>query len=81
MPKKDNREEFIVDGEQVLTKIKELIEAGNIRRIIIKDMDNKTLIEIPLTVGVVVALLAPVLAAIGALAAIVTKCKIIVEKK
>lgn len=81
MTKENNKEEFIVDGEQVLAKIKELIQEGNIRRIIIKDMDDKTLIEIPLTVGVVVAVLAPVLAAVGALAAIVTKCKIIVEKK
>jgi len=74
-------EEFVVNGEEVIAKIKELIEAGNIRRIIIKDMDDKTLIEIPLTIGVVVALLAPVLAAVGALAAIVIKCKIIVEKQ
>ena len=75
-----NTEEFVLNGEEVLAKIKELINEGNIRRIIIKDMKDKTLIEIPLTVGVVVAVLAPVLAAIGALAAIVTKCKIIVEK-
>ena len=76
-----NTEEFVVNGEEVLAKIKELVNEGNIRRIIIKDMKDKTLIEIPLTVGVVVAVLAPVLAAIGALAAIVTKCKIIVEKR
>jgi len=75
-----NTEEFVVNGEEVLAKIKKLINEGNIRRIIIKDMDDKTLLEIPLTIGVVVAVLAPVLAAIGALAAIVTKCKIIVEK-
>ena len=74
-------EEFVVNGEEVMTKIKELLNEGNIRRIIIKDMSDKILIEIPLTVGVVVAVLAPVLAAVGALAAIVTKCKIIVEKK
>ncbi len=68
-------------GEEVMAKIKQLINEGNIRRIIIKDMDDKVLLEIPVTVGVVVAVLAPVLAAIGALAAIVTKCKIIVDKK
>jgi hypothetical protein len=79
--KNNNTEEFVVNGEEVLAKIKELINEGNIRRIIIKDLDDKTLIEIPLTIGVVVAVLAPVLAAVGALAAIVTKCKIIVEKK
>ena len=78
---KENTEEFVVNGEEVLAKIKALINEGNIRRIIIKDMQDKTLIEIPLTIGVVVAVLAPVLAAVGALAAIVTKCKIIVEKK
>lgn len=75
-----NTEEFVVNGEEVLAKIKALINEGNIRRIIIKDMDDKTLVEIPLTIGVVVAVLAPVLAAVGALAAIVSKCKIIVEK-
>ncbi len=78
---KEKKEEFVVDGEEVLKKVKEIIAAGNVRRIIIKDMQDKTLIEIPLTVGVVIAVLAPVLAAVGALAAIVTKCKIIVEKK
>ena len=81
MTKKKNTEEFVVNGEEVIGKIKELINQGNIRRIIIKDMDDKVLIELPLTVGVVIAVLAPVLAAVGALAAIVTKCKIIVEKK
>jgi hypothetical protein len=81
MTKKNNTEEFVVNGEEVIGKIKELINQGNIRRIIIKDMKDKVLIEIPLTIGVVIAVLAPVLAAVGALAAIVTKCKIIVEKK
>lgn len=80
MPK-EKTEEFVVNGEEVMAKIKALINEGNIRRIIIKDMDDKVLLEIPITVGVVVAVLAPVLAAVGALAAIVTKCKIIVEKK
>jgi hypothetical protein len=80
MVKETKKEEFVVDGEEVLAKVKELIKAGNARRIIIKDMKDKTLIEIPLTIGVVVAVLAPVLAAVGALAAVVTKCKIIVEK-
>ena len=79
--KKQKTEEFVVNGEEVIGKIKELINEGNIRRIIIKDMDDKVLIEIPLTIGVVIAVLAPVLAAVGALAAIITKCKIIVEKK
>jgi hypothetical protein len=81
MAKKAKQEEFVVDGEEVLAKVKELIKEGNARRIIIKDMKDKVLIEIPLTIGVVVAVLAPVLAAVGALAAVVTKCKIIVEKR
>lgn len=77
---KEPKEEFVVDGEEVLAKVKEIIKGGNARRIIIKDMEDKTFLEIPLTVGVVVAVIAPVLAAVGAFAAIVTKCKIIVEK-
>ena len=79
--KKQKTEEFVVNGEEVIGKVKQLLNEGNIRRIIIKDMDDKVLIEIPLTIGVVIAVLAPVLAAVGALAAIITKCKIIVEKK
>lgn len=74
-------EEFKVSGDDVVKKIKELIKAGNIRRIIIKNEEGKTLIEIPLTIGVVGALLLPVLAAVGAIAAIVTNCTIVVEKR
>jgi hypothetical protein len=78
--KKTNREEFHVNGEQLLAKVKELINEGNVRRIIIKNKDGKTLIELPLTVGVVGIVLAPVLAAVGAIAALVTECSIIVER-
>ena len=74
-------EEFKIDGEQLLAKVKELIRAGNIRRITIKNEKGDSLIEIPLTVGVIGAVLLPVLAAVGAIAALVTKCSIIVEKK
>ena len=77
----NKKEEFVVDGEEILKKVKEIIAEGNARRIIIKDMQDKTLIEIPLTVGVVVAVLAPVLVAVGALAGVVTKCKLVVEKR
>ena len=80
MPQK-RTEEFKVSGEQVISKIKELIKAGNIRRIILKNEKGTTLIEIPLTVVVVGAVIAPVLAAVGAAAALVTKCTIIVEKR
>jgi len=74
-------EEFTVNGEQLLTKVKELIHAGNIRRIIIKNEKSETVIEIPLTFGAIGAILLPTLAAVGAVAALVTKCTIIVEKK
>jgi hypothetical protein len=73
-------EEFRVNGEQLLTKIKELIHAGNIRRIIIKNKDGKTIMEIPLTIGVVGAVLAPTLAAVGAIAALVSEATVVVEK-
>jgi hypothetical protein len=74
-------EEFAVDGELLLTKVKELLHEGNIRRISIKNEDGKVLIDFPMTLGVVGALLAPQLAAIGAVAALVTKCTLVVEKE
>jgi len=74
-------EEFKIDGKELLEKVKGLIHEGNIRRIIIKNDAGKTLVEIPLTVGAIGAVIAPVLAAVGAIAALVTKCTIIVEKK
>jgi hypothetical protein len=73
-------EEFKVTGSELLDKIKELIHESNIRRIILKNEEGKTLIEIPLTLGLVGAALAPVLAAIGAVAALVAKMTLIVEK-
>lgn len=73
-------EEFEISGDKVLAKVKELIHAGNIRRIMIKNEEGRTLIEIPLTVGVVAAVLAPVLAAVGAIAALSTRCIIAVER-
>ncbi|MEJ0054032.1 MAG: DUF4342 domain-containing protein [bacterium] len=74
-------EEFKVSGEELIRKVKELIKAGNARRIIIKNEKGKTVIEIPLTVGAVGALIAPALAAVGAIAALVTKCTIVVERR
>ena len=73
-------ESFAVKGEEMLAKVKELVREGNIRRIIIKNEEGKQLIEIPLTIGVVGALLLPVWAAIGAIAAVVTDCTIEVVK-
>jgi len=78
---KQTQEEFRVKGEDLLRKVKQLVEDGNVRRIIIKDKENKTLIEVPLTIGVVGIVLAPVLAAVGAIAALVTECTIIVERR
>ncbi len=73
---KEFSEHYELSGEEVLAKIKELVHEGNVRRIIITSDEGKRLIEIPLTVGVVGALLAPVWAAIGAIAALVTKCTV-----
>jgi len=73
-------EEFKLDGGQVLDKIRDLIHQGNIRRIILKNEAGKTLIEIPLTLGLVGAALLPVFAAVGALAAVATRMVIVVEK-
>lgn len=74
-------EEFEITGEKLVAKVKELIEAGNVRRITIKNEEGKSLLEIPLNVGVVAAVIAPVLAALGAVAALVTKCVIAVERE
>jgi hypothetical protein len=75
------KEEMNVRGEDLLKKVKELIRQGNIRRIIIKDEEDKPYIEIPLTLGVVGVVLAPVLAAVGALAALASNFTIEIQKK
>lgn len=73
-------EEIEVAGSQLVEQVKELINEGNVRRLIIRTQDNKVLLEIPLTAGVavggVVTIFAPVLAAIGALAALIAKVKV-----
>lgn len=74
-------EEFHVTGDEILAKVKELIHEGNIRSIVIKDEEGKTLINIPLTVGVVGTVIAPQLAAVGALAALLSHGTIVVEKE
>ncbi len=73
-------EEFQVRGEEIVAKIKELLHEGNIRRVIIKNEEGRTMIDIPLTIGVVGVLVAPQLAAIGAIAALLTRGTIVVEK-
>ncbi|MEP7233259.1 MAG: DUF4342 domain-containing protein [Ginsengibacter sp.] len=75
------KEFFTTTGENLLQKIKELIEEGNVRRITITDKSGKELMSFPLTIGVVGAVFAPVLAAIGALAALVGECTIAVERE
>jgi hypothetical protein len=73
-------EEIKITGEQLVGTVKGLVHEGNIRRIIVKGEEGRTLIEIPLTLGVVGALLVPVAAALGAIAALVSECTIVVEK-
>jgi hypothetical protein len=74
-------EEFKVSGEAVVAKIKELVREGNVRRIIIKNEEGSTLIEIPLTIGVIGTVLLPVWAAIGAIAALAANLTIAVERR
>jgi hypothetical protein len=78
--KRTRREEYKVRGEKIVAKIRELLHEGNVRHVVIKNDEGKTLIEFPVTVGVAGALLVPVWAAIGALAALVTNCRIEVER-
>jgi hypothetical protein len=73
-------EEYRTRGEHLLARVKEIIREGNVRRIIIRNDQGRTLVEIPLTIGVVGAALAPALAAVGAIAALVTDCTIEVER-
>lgn len=70
-----------IKGEELLKKVKELIQEGNIRKITIKDKSGKELMSFPLTVGVVGAMLVPVLAAVGSVAALVSECSISVERE
>ena len=74
------KESFKLDGENLLKKIKELIAEGNIRKITITDHLGKELMSFPLNIGLVAAVFAPVLAAVGALAALVGDCTITVER-
>jgi len=75
------REEFKVSSEDLVSKVKELIHEGNVTRILVKDEGGKTLLDIPVTLGVIGVLLAPWLAALGAIAALVTQCTIVVERR
>jgi hypothetical protein len=75
------KESFSIHGENLLKRIKELIAEGNVRKITITDKSGRELMSFPLTIGVVGALVAPVLAAVGAIAALVGECSITVERE
>ncbi|NWG11035.1 DUF4342 domain-containing protein [Candidatus Bathyarchaeota archaeon] len=74
-------EEFTVSADDFIEKVKQLLHEGNVTRIIVKDEKGKVLLEIPATVGVIGAVLAPWLAALGVIAALATNCKIVVERR
>jgi hypothetical protein len=78
---KIKREKYEIKGEELVKKVKALIKEGNVRRITISDKKGKELITFPLTLGVIGAVIAPVLAAVGAIAALVTECTLTVERK
>lgn len=73
-------EEFSINGDELVAKVRQLVHEGNVRRLTIKNESGDTLIVIPLTIGVIGAALLPVFAAIGALAALATRCTIVVER-
>ncbi len=78
---KRKKEEFTIDGDHLLEKVRELIKEGNVRKITIKDKTGKEVATFPLTFGVVGVVLAPVLAAVGAIAALIGECTISVERE
>jgi hypothetical protein len=80
MDTKARQEEFRLSGGEVLDKVKALLHEGNIRRLILKNEEGRTLLEIPLTVGLVGVALLPILAAVGAVAAVVARLTLVVEK-
>lgn len=77
----NKKEEFKLSGNEIIEKIKSIVKEGNARKIIIKNENGETVAEFPLAVGAVGALLAPILAAVGAIAGLLTKCTLVVEKK
>ena len=74
-------EEFTVSGNNLVERVKQLLHEGNVTRVIVKDEANKTLLEIPATVGIVGTVVAPWLAALGVIAVLVANCKIVVERR
>jgi uncharacterized protein DUF4342 len=78
---KIDREEMRVAGADLTDKVKELIHEGNVRRIILKNGEGQTIMEIPVTAGVLVALVAPIVTALGAIAALASEWSIVVERR
>jgi CBS domain-containing protein len=78
---KVTREEFTVSSDDLIERVKQLLHEGNVTRIIVKDEKGRVLLEIPATVGVIGVFLVPWLAALGTIAALATKCKIVVERR
>jgi hypothetical protein len=78
---KVSQEEYTVSGSKLVDRVGELLHEGNVTRVIVKDEAGKTLLEIPATVGVVGVVLAPWLAALGVVAALVANCRIVVERR
>lgn len=76
-----NQESFKVSGDELLSKVREIIKEGNARKVIIKNEKEETIIEFPLTIGAIGVVLAPIFAAVGAIAALATDCTIVVEKR
>lgn len=74
------KEEFSVSADDLIEKVRQVIHEGNVTRIVVKDEQGETLLEIPATVGVVGAILVPWLAALGAIAALATRCTLVVER-
>ena len=79
MAERTIKESFKVAADQLVDAVRRLVHKGNVRRVIIKQ-EGRTVVEFPLTIGVVGTVLAPVLAAVGAIAAFMTECTIEVER-
>ncbi len=78
---KKTQQEFKVEGKKVVTKIKELIKEGNVRKITVKDSKGKVILSLPVTAGVIGAVLLPPLVVIGGIAALLTECTITVQRE
>jgi len=78
---KVTKEEFSLSSDELAEKVKQLIHEGNVTRIIVKGEKGETFVDIPVTVGVVGIVLAPILAAVGVIAALATRCTMVVERQ